>query len=407
MTCVHRQQAQRTVGLLCAAVLVELARGSSVTCVADAPLKALTRVRVALNTSTPGPQRSFLLTLPTLPVTSAQPLVLAVHGAYDNATYFLDYASPAVDVTLASRGFVAAAPEALVDGILNGTIWDGTFTAADAGYVSAPVTAANRDLAFLWDVVTCLRGMLNVSLANVFAMGHSQGAKLSTSLACSPVPPGLAGVTVRGVAASEGIKVDVTHAQMCLNGSTPPLMAFQAQTDSVVPFCSAGVYAPGAAYWGAWATHFSGCSRWPHLPARQPQQEMNDTTTYLMTQALCPPAGLVADNTSTTALLRAYSGLSCASPIALFWTRERSSAAAHAWPSRMAALGGADGAEVAAAFFESIMVTGVSTQSFSSLFGIPASFTTCPGSLGAFTSEPCAAGGGTGTPLLPGSLGTF
>ena len=245
-------------------VLCRGTRGSNVTCVADAPLKALTRVRVALNTSAPGPQRSFLLTLPSLPVTSAQPLVLAIHGAYDNATYFLDYASPPVDVTLASRGFILAAPDALVDVVLNATIWDGTFTEADAGYVSAPVTAVNRDLDFLWDVVTCLRGLLNASnLSTIFAMGHSQGAKLSTALACAPAR--VASAAVRGVVASEGIKVDVANAPLCLNGTTPPLLAFQAQTDSVVPFCSAGVYAPGALYWGTWASQLSGCSQWPHL----------------------------------------------------------------------------------------------------------------------------------------------
>ena len=114
------------------------------------------------------------------------------------------------------------------------------------------------EVSFLWDSAVCVRDVLQVagsplSLSGaVFAFGHSQGGKLASFFGFSSPPPGF---SVDGVVASAGIKFDPTAAPRCLDRTRmpPPLLAFQAQEDETVPFCSPYLYAPGGTYWNAWA----------------------------------------------------------------------------------------------------------------------------------------------------------
>lgn len=334
------------------------------------PGAAGTRVSVSLNTSAAGPQRSFLLTLPASSAPAA--LVFALHGGTDSPSAFLDFASPPVDATLTARGFVVLTPAALVNPACpldtgGCTYWGGLLTPSDPIYV-ADATSPADEVRFLWEAVACVRSTLGVPLSgDVFAMGVSQGGKLSTLLACSTAPEGM---WVRGVVASEGVRSSLADSPACFGPSAPAkppaLLVFQAESDSVMPFCRAGAFAAGALYWNTWADSFNDCTPW-----LLPLGTDGDITTHEsngvvhtppVLRSLCPSANSAVTSSSTTSLLRVYTlGAGCTSPMALFWLREAANGG-HLWPSRLDALGGADGAEVSASFFEALVAGGTSDE---------------------------------------------
>ena len=308
--------------------------------------------------------RSFSLTLPLGAYSASElPLAFALHGGEEGADDFLDGSDGGdpnalpIDVQLASRGFVTIGPNALVNPIASSLLamagqcgdspncslafWEGTSTALDAANLLS-LTSSTDEVAFLWDAASCARDVLGLNLSgSVFAFGHSQGGKLASFFGCSEPR---AGFSVDGIVASAGVKADPLAAPRCRDPRRrpPPLLAFQAQEDETVPFCSPFLYAPGAVYWSYWA-QMAQCSAG--------ERTLSSST------ALCPaPQSGPAVLATNTTLLRVFVDSSCASPTALFWTSESNpSFGYHRWPGPMEALGGRDGTGVAIDFFQNIV----------------------------------------------------
>jgi hypothetical protein len=209
-------------------------------------------------------------------------LVVALHGATSNAVEFLESpapGSPPIDQQLAANGYVVAAPDAVIDvplalvfkglSLISGwpaptaTFWQNTTTPDDPTYLPLQAATTVDDSAFLWSIPHCVRDVLNVSLTgDVYMMGHSMGAKMSTFLGCVAPP---AGYTVRAVVVADGIKASALDAPC----TPPPLLAFQAANDQVVPFCVLYLYAPGTNEWHAWS-ELNGCIMLPTATDRRP-----------------------------------------------------------------------------------------------------------------------------------------
>jgi len=340
--------------------------------------------------------RTFIITLPLSRFQhNALPLAFALHGGAEEAVDFLDGndggrqgASP-VDRQLAAAGFITIAPNAVPNpratevlsslGLCPCPIlpfWASTFTILDMAAAEGLSNIVDEP-SFLWDAAVCVRDVLRVGTGlqlnlsgAVFAFGHSQGAKLSTYFACSEPRHGF---SVNGVVSSAGIKVDTLNAPRCMDARrrTPPLLAFQAQRDSRVPFCTPYLYAEGSVYWERWV-EMARCSNAIHVPAT----------------ALCPPVQPSGINGTSTSVMRVFMG-QCASPTALFWNRETNPAYGfHLWPGPMSALGGLDATGVAIKFFSNIQAAPIPRDSAQAFAGLVPHFTKCVG-LSSLPTGPC------------------
>ena len=317
--------------------------------------------------------RSFFLRLPTIAATNIS-VVLAIPGAFQTAVDFFE-SSPerpdlCIDCQLAAAGFVvvgvnavvnisqsssfgtctAATPPSNASDAWSTVCWTDTVTSLDPVNPLEPPSL--NEVSFFFDALQCVRdvlapivGLYSLS-GNVLALGESQGGKLASRLGCSTPRPGF---TVRGVFAVEGLFADAAQAPMCTNGhAPPPLLAFQATEDLVVPFCISGAaYAAGRGYWNAWTNFGQQCWHWPG----------RTTPPLPIMYAQCPGGRVpVPPYPHNTTLLGIYSPLGCSSSMALAWTSEtRLSGGNHKWPGVMSAFGGLDGGGVAALFFRNLL----------------------------------------------------
>lgn len=324
-------------------------------CIADRPLLAGGRIRVTLLPRQPcaACNRTFTLRLPD--TVSSAAVVLAVHGAFQNSSIFLDGGAAPLDTTFAAAGWVTVAPDATINAALAfinnatnvtavNTLWGATAVPTDPGFGAQQGGAVVDELAFLWEALTCVQDTLGVNLTgDVLALGHSQGAKLASRLGCSQPAPGFA---VRAVVANAGLFASPPDAPAC-DGirPPPPLLALQANNDLVLPFCAPGlVYAEGALYWGVWASAFNGCGIEPAAIAGGAGLLM-----VPQSPALCngsrQPAG-------ATTFVRAYvPGAGCTAPQALVVVNEGDDLG-HKLAGSMAGLNGRDAVALAIQFFQ-------------------------------------------------------
>lgn len=252
--------------------------------------------RYTVDLTSGGKARTFLLRLPDEP-TSAMPVLLAVHGALQSATIFLDvkgaatrrlpgmlrcdvmctdarYADGAppevkIDSKAAAKGFVTIAPNALCDTPLQISTcrWAETATKLDPGWATDQQFPQQSEMSFFADAVACAKTVLGVSLSgDVFALGFSQGAKLVTRFGCAGADISGGELRLRGVVAAEGFFADELAYPTCGASAgvddvtPPPMLLFQAQQDATVPYCTSGApYIQSAEYFNRWAAGYAGC----------------------------------------------------------------------------------------------------------------------------------------------------
>ena len=259
-----------------------------------------------------GKARTFIVRLPDAP-TSSMPVLLAVHGALQSATIFLDVAgaaridlmlhatrmlhsaapalvccellrlvgsadvpsadgaSPevAIDSKAAAKGFVTIAPNALCDAPLQLSTcrWAETTTTLDPGWAADQTFPQQSEMRFFADAVACVKTVLGVSLGgDVFALGFSQGAKLVSRFGCAGAAVSGGELRLRGVVAAEGFFADEVAYATCGAAvsrgdvTPPPMLLFQAQQDATVPYCTPGApYIQSAEYFNRWAAAYARC----------------------------------------------------------------------------------------------------------------------------------------------------
>jgi len=287
-----------------------------------------------------------------------------------------DPAGPQIDVELAAAGLAVAAPLAQKNPLISSAYealeragvsrlapelfgscsaigcdvptWSGTTTADDPGRFAFD-GADGDDVAFAYDVAECVADLVATmedlpSLSSeLYAMGESQGGKAASLLGCTQPREGW---SIGGVFVSGGLFAEKSSCSII--GPPPALIVFQAQDDTVAPFCTYFAFAPTALPWSVWATEFNRCA------AAAPSKSPHDITEPVL-DTLCPRTA--ARQLNATIVQRAYVNTpACLSPMALFFTNERRSSAAiangHLWPGMMEAFGQrCGGACVAARFF--------------------------------------------------------
>lgn len=204
-------------------------------CTAAQPVSAGTSAKVF---SGPAGDRTYLLSIPpdydgTVPV----PLILNLHGA--GGTGAKVDATSNLPAEAGERGYIVVAPDALsatIDTgskVIEGGIWDisGSFTDPVAeGTTSATVVEAqlggDDDVAFLNALLDGLEDQLCVDPTREYAAGKSNGAGMSTWLACQPIPRFAAVAPVSGV----------NMAKFCPGEHVPPLITFHGDADVPMPY---------------------------------------------------------------------------------------------------------------------------------------------------------------------------
>ena len=173
--------------------------------------------------------------------------------------------------------------------VLFAAVWGSTTTPLDPAH-AAGVVLTQLELPFFVDALRCVRDVLRVPLSgDVYALGFSQGAKLASRFGCQGAAASGGELRVRAVASAEGLFVEqgATCASSSSDKAPPPLLFFQSQSDTVVPFCVAGpVYEASAAYWNAW-TALGGCV--PSSPLLPTNNAESAGTIPPIMQALCTP----------------------------------------------------------------------------------------------------------------------
>ena len=282
-------------------------------------LPALVRIPVSITSC--GRARTFLLVLPRNS-SAPLPLLLALSGALDDASILLNASgvypdgpsSAHVDVKATAAGFAVLAPNSLCNSpVLNGTcVWGSTTTPLDPAHVAGEVLTPT-ELTFFIDAARCVRDVLRVPLSgDVYTLGFSQGGKLASRFGCEGAGASGGELRVRAVAAAEALyAAQPAQRGSCAAGAAdanpPPLLLFQAQNDTVVPFCTAAAYDATAVYWATWAGAYAGC-----MPSAPVIPDSGAISPPIM-QALCAPdaptlptAAATPRSAYATRLLRVY-----------------------------------------------------------------------------------------------------
>ena len=136
-----------------------------------------------------------------------------------------------------AEGFIVVSP--------NGTVAPGGFRHWNASQLPAPEP---DDVAFLGELLTAMETALCIDSSRVYSTGLSNGAFMSSRLACS-IPDRIAGIApVAGAAYYDNCTADPVPV-IAFHGTADPLVDFAPIEDTVIP---------------AWATH-NGCG----LPAEE------------------------------------------------------------------------------------------------------------------------------------------
>lgn len=163
-----------------------------------------------------GLERSYQLIVPegydgTVPL----PLVVFLHSL--TVDYRIVPGMSGAPDMAADRDFLAVSPS-------------GRLNAGGKPYWDASPAPENADLAFLGDLLDHLEGTLCIDRADVFSVGMSNGAQMSSLLACR-MPDRIAAIgPIAGVELNEPC-----------SGAPVPIMAFHGAADPIVPYGGGGL----------------------------------------------------------------------------------------------------------------------------------------------------------------------
>lgn len=166
--------------------------------------------------SSAGQERSYQQVVPVgYDGSTPMPLVLGLHSL--TVDYHVVAAMSGFLDEEQRRPFVAVSPS-------------GRLNAAGQPYWNAAPVPDNGDVVFLTDLLDHLEATLCIDTGRVFAVGMSNGAQMSSLLACR------LGRRVDGIAAISGVEFD----EPC-PGPPVPVIAFHGAEDPIVPYAGGGL----------------------------------------------------------------------------------------------------------------------------------------------------------------------
>jgi polyhydroxybutyrate depolymerase len=164
-----------------------------------------------------GKERSYQLDIPaSYDGTKPLPIVLGLHSL--TVSYKFVPALSGFPEMNAKYDFIDVAPSGLLDG--------------KTPYWNAAPVADNYDVTFINDLLDHLEATLCVDTARVFSVGMSNGAQMSSLLACR-LPE-----RITAIAAISGVEFN----EPC-DGAPVPVMAFHGALDPIVPYAGGGLNA--------------------------------------------------------------------------------------------------------------------------------------------------------------------
>ncbi|MBI2724326.1 MAG: hypothetical protein HYX50_04615 [Chloroflexi bacterium] len=194
--------------------------------------------------SSGGLERSYILHVPKSYTGDVQvPLVLNLHGFGSNATQQAIYSG--LPAKADREGFIVISPE----GIGTPKRW------------YFPAENQVDDVAFMRDLLDRAEATLCIDPARIFVAGMSNGAGMTTAIAC-----GLPG-RITAVAAVAALAGPAT----CAAGVTVPIITFRGTADACVPFtggrsaCGLGLPVLGAEDGARRWAQFNGCDSTPSV----------------------------------------------------------------------------------------------------------------------------------------------